>query len=183
MVNNLVFRWPKSLFFYGFGGSWYMYIYIYQHLEFVAMRYACIANIISIAHFLRWQHCLQTFFRGFVGSILHLFVNISSIICWLLTLQNMGIGKQLSIPHLQLETNMSFIYNHIYLYLTIEIKIDLLTYLLIPSIALMLVSPTSGRFYQATWENKHATNAVLPGLSHFWQVQLVLKTSVLLGKT
>ncbi len=29
MVNNLVFRWPKSLFFYGFGGSWYMYIYIY----------------------------------------------------------------------------------------------------------------------------------------------------------
>ena len=30
MVNNLVFRWPKLLFFHGFGGSWYMYIYIYM---------------------------------------------------------------------------------------------------------------------------------------------------------
>ena len=33
MVNNLVFRWPKLLFFHGFWGSWYMYIYIYVRLE------------------------------------------------------------------------------------------------------------------------------------------------------
>ena len=26
MVNNLVFRWPKPLFFHGFGGPWYLHL-------------------------------------------------------------------------------------------------------------------------------------------------------------
>ena len=25
MVNHRVFRWPKHVFFHGFGGSWYVY--------------------------------------------------------------------------------------------------------------------------------------------------------------
>ena len=31
MVNNLAFKWPIP-FFYGFGGSWYLYIFMYIYI-------------------------------------------------------------------------------------------------------------------------------------------------------
>ena len=126
------------------GGGHHIYIYIHQHLEFVAMRYACIAKIISIAHFLGWQHCLQTFFS--VVCWLNITFICEYIFYYMLTprpSKTWGLGNNL----VYLICNLQQIYRIYIIILSITVishnrNQNRLTYVHHPS---MLVSPTSGR--------------------------------------